>query len=357
MAKTLTEVITEQGLELRDSSGGRKVLPCPFHKGDNEASFTVYPNETYFCFGCEAWGDAVAFLVGFKGMSQSEALEYVGFDYKTPRSEKAQVIKVKNTSKTFKFLFDVAMDYHEFLMNTPGALNYLERRGLTRQTVLKYKLGYTDGQVLNLQTAYEMDLALEIGLINRNSYEMMGHRITIPNLTEPGYCDFIMGRTVTNDKVKYLGTRMPKPLHGFYEVRHSPIIFVVEGHFDWLTLRQWGYPAIAMGGTHGTKSNDYLLADKKLVILPDYDESGIGQKTAESMQAKFGQNAYILDYSELKQSGEKLDISTLGESPGGLHLFTSLVQEQLPWLTSSMSRRILDRWLPTLAGTTPFPLT
>jgi len=357
MAKSLTEVITEQGFQPEETSGGRKTLRCPFHKGDNEASFTIYPNETYFCFGCEVWGDAVNFLVQFKGMSSEEALKYVGFDFKTPRSEKAQVIKVKNTSRTFKFLFDVAMDYHEFLMSTPGAMNYLQKRGLSEDTIRKYRLGYTDGHVLSLNTAHEMELALEIGLINKNSYEMMGHRITIPNLTEEGQCDFIMGRTVTNDKVKYLGARMPKPLHGFYEVRHSPIIFVVEGHFDWLTLRQWGYPAIAMGGTHGTKSNDNLLVDRKLILLPDYDESGIGQKTMETMQKKFGDKAFILDYSELKREGEKLDISTLGESPGGKHLFTTILQEQMPWLIMSMSKRILSRWLPPLVGTTPFPLT
>lgn len=350
MAKTLTEVITEQGLEPEDGNGGRKTLRCPFHKGDNEASFTIYPNQTYFCFGCEVWGDAVNFLVQYKGMSTNEALEYVGFDYKTPRAEKAQVIKVRNTSRTFKFLFDVALEYHDFLMTTPGALNYLRKRGLTDETIVKYKLGYTDGHVLRLQTAHEMEMALEIGLINKHSYEMMGHRITVPNLTEEGYCDFLMGRTVTNDKIKYLGARMPKPLHGFYEIRHSPVIFVVEGHFDWLTLRQWGYPAIAMGGTHGTKSNDTLLLGKKLILVPDYDESGIGLQTMESMAKKFGENAVILDYSELKRSGEKLDISSLAESPGGEYLFSTIVEEQLPWLTF-LSKRIKEKWIPPLLRT------
>lgn len=357
MAKSLSQVIGEQGLELQESGGGRKVLPCPFHLGDNEASFTVYPNETYFCFGCEAWGDAVKFLVDFKGMSNSEALEYVGEDYKTPKADKLQVIKVRNTSRTFKFLFDVAMIYHEFLMETPGALNYLKNRGLSKEIILKYKLGYTDGQVLSLDTAYEMSLALEIGLINKNSYEMMSHRITVPNLTEDGHCDFIMGRTVTNDKVKYLGARMPKPIQGFYEVRHSPVLFVVEGQFDWLTLRQWGYPAIAMSGTHSSRVNDDLLAPKKLVIVPDYDESGVGLDAANKLQKKFGENAVILDYTELRKPHEKLDISKLAESLGGEMLFKTIVSEQLPWLTLSMSNRILNKWFPALVGTIPLVST
>lgn len=352
MAKTLTEVLTEQDLEPQESSGGRKVLPCPFHKGDNEASFTIYPNETYFCFGCEVWGDAVKFLVEYKGFSNHEALEYVGIDYKTPRADKSQVIKVKNTHKTFKFLYEVAEIYHDFLLQTPGAINYLYKRGLTEETILKYKLGYTDGRVVSFNTAYEMDLALEIGLINKNSYEMMSHRITVPNLLEEGYCDFLMGRTVTNDKVKYLGTRMPKPLQGFYEVRHSPVIFVVEGQFDWLTLRQWGYPAIAMSGTHQTLVNAALLEDKKLILVPDYDESHVGENTMNSLKAKFGDRATILDYSELRTGSGKFDVSALAESPGGELLFKTIVTEQLSWLTTFMSNRILMKWFPTLVGST-----
>lgn len=353
MAKSLTEVLIENDLEPKESSGGRQVLPCPFHKGDNEASFTIYPNETYFCFGCEAWGDAVKFLVDYKGITAQEALEIIGIDYKTPRADKAQVIKVKNPSRTYKFLFDVTMEYHEFLMSTPGALNYLDKRGLTRDTIVKYRLGYTDGRVLSLQTAFEMEMALEIGLINKNSYEMMSHRITVPNITEEGHCDFMMGRTVANDKVKYLGARMPKPIQGFFEVRHSPILFIVEGQFDWLTLRQWGYPAIAMSGTHSTRANDQLIAGKKLVIVPDYDESGIGMQAAQKLQQKFGESAMILDYSELRKANEKLDVSTLAESPGGEYLFNTIVREQLPWIMYT-SKRILTKWFPALVTTVPF---
>src|SRR6266550_4160037 len=193
MAKSLLEVITELGFEAQDSSGGRKVVHCPFHTRDNDASFTIYPNETYFCFGCEAWGDAVKFLVDFKGLTHQEALEYVGVDYKTPRADKAQVIKVKNTTETFKFLFDVTNEYHSFLMQTSGALNYLNQRGLSTATIQKYKLGYTDGRVLRL-SVWETQLALEIGLVNKGAYEMLSHRIVIPNLTEDGQADFLIGR-------------------------------------------------------------------------------------------------------------------------------------------------------------------
>jgi DNA primase len=351
MAKTLTEVIGEQGFETLESGSGRRVMKCPFHKGDHEPSLTIYPTETYFCFACDAWGDAVKFLVDLKGWTSQEALDYVGADYKTPKADKTKVIKVRNTLATFRFLHDVAMEYHEFLRATPGALNYLHNRGLNIDTIRKYKIGYTDGHVLRLQTAYEMDLALEIGLINKSSYEMLSHRVTIPNITEEGQCDFMMGRTVINDKVKYLGARMPKPIQGFYEIRHSPVIFLVEGQFDWLTLRQWGYPAAVISGTHLSRANKQLLEGKKIVIVPDYDDTNVGINAANGLKESLGENAVVLDYGELKTGPGKLDISSLAESKGGEFLFQTIVREQLPWLTMNFSRRVLSRYFPSLVDT------
>lgn len=347
MSKSLEEVLTEYEIPLVDSSGGRKVTRCMFHVGDNESSFTVYPNGTYFCFACEVWGDPVTFLVAYKGMSFDEAVAHVGADYKLRTVDKPQVIKVKSTLDTYKFLYEVSEEYHKFLLGMPGALSYLEKRGLTMETIKKYKLGYTDGKVLNLQWVQDQQLALEIGLINKNGFELLSHRITIPNLTEPGYADFLIGRTVTNDRIKYLGARIAKPIHGFYEVRHSPILFLAEGQFDWLTLRQWGFPAAVVGGTHLTKVNLNLIKDKKIIIIPDLDESGIGMKAAKSLQSQLGEFCYILDYSELKNPGEKLDVSSLAETKGGQKLFQTLILEQFPWI-QLISSRTLARWFPTL---------
>jgi hypothetical protein len=188
--------------------------------------------------------------------------------------------------------------------------------------------------------------------MNRDGYEVLSHRITIPNFIDMGFADYIVGRTVTNDKIKYLGTRTPKPIHGFYEVRHSPVIFLAEGQFDWLTLRQWGYPAAVLGGSHLTKSNIILLRDKKVVIVPDYDPENQGMIAANKVKEQLGENAVILDYSELNTSPGKLDISTLAESPGGQMMFTTIVKEQLPWITL-MSNRILAKWFPNFNTTIP----
>jgi DNA primase len=343
VAKTLLEILKEQNIELKESSDGRWVTNCPFHKNDSTPSFTVYPDGHYFCFGggCGVWGDVVKFLVEYLNISSEDALEMVGIDYKPPKQDRKQVIKITNTISMWKFLYKVADEYHKFLMEIPGAQQYLHKRGLSLDTIKKYKIGYTDGDVLNIKWAEDAALAYQSGLVYRNGYEAMAHRITIPNLLDKGECDFIVGRTIINDKVKYYGTRLPKPIFGFHEVRHSPILFVAEGQFDYLTLRQAGYPAIVLGGSHLAKSYDPILSRKTLVVIPDQDESGL--VAATELQNRF-ENVFILDYSDI---GVK-DVGEWGEKYNFEEVFAVKVLEQMGWIRL-LSRRMLEKWLPPLA--------
>jgi DNA primase len=48
----------------------------------------------------------------------------------------------------------------------------------------------------------------------------------------------------------YLGLPGPKPLLGSEAARRGSEVWIVEGLFDWLTVRRWGLPAPALLGTH-----------------------------------------------------------------------------------------------------------
>jgi DNA primase len=340
LSKTLAEVLTEQDIELSPSGNGRWVAVCPFHEGDRDPSFTVYPhNDTYYCFGCSAWGDAVKFLCDYKGWTTTEAQAYVGVDHELRRSEKSRVIKTRDVLRTWEFLDKVATLYHGNLLGTAGATNYLKRRGLTDDTIRVFRLGYTDGRVLSIDLAGDFSLAQECGLINSNGYETLAHRITIPNYCGVGRCDFIMGRTVTNDRIKYLGLRMPKPMYGFTANAKSPILFMAEGQFDWLILQQWGYPSIVMSGSHLPRYHLMSLRDKIVIIIPDNDATG--QETAKKVHASLT-NSYILDYSSL---GVK-DIGELGAIDGGEQQFSKLLEEQEWFKNIRLSKARWMKWLP-----------
>lgn len=55
--------------------GNRLVGRCPFHD-DKHPSFTVYPETgTYYCFGCKAHGDVIAFVMHKRSKTYHQALE------------------------------------------------------------------------------------------------------------------------------------------------------------------------------------------------------------------------------------------------------------------------------------------
>jgi DNA primase len=354
--KTLLDILAENNIEVKSSYSGRSVGHCPFHEGDHTPSFTIYPGDSYYCFGCGVWGDPIKFLVDYKGMTPQEAADYTGSWY---FKEKASgVIKVKNVSETWRFLWMVAEKYHLNLMHNQGALEYLLRRGLSLDTVKDYKIGYTDGFVLNIVTAHDAMLGAEVGLINKDGVESMSHRITIPNILSTRLMvDFMVGRTVINDKVKYLGLRMPKPIIGLSQVQASPVIFLVEGQFDWLTLKQWGYPAVTAGGTNISKANIKSIVDKYVVIIPDYDLNSVGINAANALKEKINNGkTHILNYSSLMIGEEKLDISKLGEREYAEKQFAEIVKEQLPWL-GTLSKQAIETFFPNLTTMTHFQST
>lgn len=351
MIKSLIDILNEEGFKLIAGYSGRYVMECCFHTGDHTPSFTVYPEGNYYCFGCGAWGDPIKFLVDYRGITPQEAYEYTGSWY---NKEKATgVIKVKNVSETWRFLWVVTEQYHNFLMKNHGATEYLLRRGLTLNTLKQYMIGYTDGFVLNINNAHDAALGAEIGLINKDGVESLSHRIIIPNiLHKEQMVDFMAGRTVINNGVKYLGLRMPKPIIGLSMVQASPVVFLVEGQFDWLTLKQWGYPAITAGGTNISRANLISLKDKAVIIIPDYDPSGIGVKAAKLLKEKINYyKTQILDFSSLRMGDEKLDISKLGERSDGERLFAEIVKEQLSWL-GTLSNQTIQNFFPNLTNLT-----
>ena len=48
--------------------------PCPFHQ-EKDASFTVSPDkQIFYCFGCHAGGDVIAFMAKAESLTQLESV-------------------------------------------------------------------------------------------------------------------------------------------------------------------------------------------------------------------------------------------------------------------------------------------
>lgn len=54
------------------TSGDKRRTLCPFHR-EKSPSFFIYPNNSYYCFGCGVHGNAIDFMVKKLGYSFQEA--------------------------------------------------------------------------------------------------------------------------------------------------------------------------------------------------------------------------------------------------------------------------------------------
>src|SRR5260221_7542995 len=71
-------------------AGANYAACCPFHS-EKTPSFTVSPaKQFYHCFGCEAHGTAIGFLMEFAGKSFPEAVEALARDagLEVPREQR-----------------------------------------------------------------------------------------------------------------------------------------------------------------------------------------------------------------------------------------------------------------------------
>ena len=124
---------------------------CPFHS-EKSPSFTVYPQDnSFYCFGCGAGGDAITFIRKRENLDYPDAVEFLanragitivkddrGLYKSTPKIDRSRIFKM-NT--------DAAKYFHKRLFDdTPEAKNALayftQERKLSLSTIKHFGLGY-----------------------------------------------------------------------------------------------------------------------------------------------------------------------------------------------------------------------
>ena len=120
---------------------------CPFHS-EKTPSFTVFPdNQSFFCFGCEAGGDAFTFIMRMENLDYKGSLEFLakraGVELPAdPRGEREgvsrkRVLEMNLIAARFwrDCLFDPAI-------GRAGMAYLLEKRGLSPAIIRRFGLGY-----------------------------------------------------------------------------------------------------------------------------------------------------------------------------------------------------------------------
>ncbi len=253
---------------------------CPFHN-EKTPSFWVSPvKQFYHCFGCGAHGTALGFLMEYDKLSFPEAIEELasrlGLD--VPREAGSQPDTAGSTTPLYDMNLRVAKYFASVLPNDARAKEYAVKRGLTRETVEKFMIGFATNswnEVLKRFGAKDADRKAlsDCGLIIERErtdsrtldrhYDRFRDRLMFPIRDSRGRVLAFGGRIIDAGEPKYLNSpetllfHKGRELYGLYEVRQSRAtlkrLLVVEGYMDVARLHQAGVNyAVATLGTATT---------------------------------------------------------------------------------------------------------
>ncbi len=277
----IIDVISER-ITLKKAGRNHQAL-CPFHKEKSPSFSANQDKQFYYCFGCGASGNAVGFVMDHDHVDFPEAVEMLArrAGMQVPR-ESGTIEKRERYDALYKQLTKASDWYIEQLKNqssSSDAGSYLQRRGLDKDTIERFQLGYAppgwDNIIQGLgNTPERLRLLLDSGLVVENeerksTYDRFRDRVIFPIRDQRGRVIAFGGRVLGDEKPKYLNSpetpvfQKGRELYGLYEARQAnrdlSQILVVEGYMDVIALAQQGINnAVATLGT--ATSADHLTS-------------------------------------------------------------------------------------------------
>ncbi len=285
-------------------TGRNYVGLCPFHS-EKTPSFSVSPEKQIFhCFGCQTGGNLFTFIMQMEGLSFPEAVRYLGekagiqVDYRPVTPEEKRRTHLR---EELQKLHALAQKYYQHCLwessQGKNALQYLYNRGIEKETIQEFGLGYAPDGWENLVTVFkkkghDLDLALKSGLINQKTpgryFDYFRHRLMFPIMDRQGKIIAFGGRIMGNQEPKYLNSpetelfNKRKTLYGFHQalpfVRQSGEALIVEGYMDVILLYQHQIRnAVAPLGTSLTADQVSLLRGRLETLTLAFDADSGGQ--------------------------------------------------------------------------------
>lgn len=305
--KLSIEEVVSWYVQLKPAGSSLKAR-CPFH-AEKTPSFVVSAvRGTYHCFGCGVGGDMFSFVQGIEGVDFKGALKML--------ADKAGVTLTYDTSAPhndkdilYALLEDAVAFYESHLQNNKPAREYLLARGLSDETITKFRLGYAPDSWDALYTfmhgkKYNDKDIERAGLIKKSEkgsgyYDRFRSRIMFPINDSVGRPVGFSGRIFGNDTeaAKYINSPETELydkssiLFGFDKakqaMRRNKFAVIVEGQMDLLLSHQIHYAnTVALSGTALTSNQVRAIGrlTKNMVIALDADTAGI-EATRKSARA------------------------------------------------------------------------
>ncbi len=283
--------------------GRRWVGLCPFH-GEKTPSFSVNADEGfYYCFGCQAKGDAITFVREIEHLDFVDAVRRLADKAGITIREEANAGRDSQRRKVFVDAMEQATEwYHQRLLvgaDAGQARDYLRSRGYDGDVVRRFRLGWApDGwdELCQALTLSE-DIAVGAGLAFKNRrgrlQDAFRARVLFPICDPSGHPVALGGRVLPGsaDPAKYKNsTETPiyskrRTLYALNWAKQDIIkrdeVVVCEGYTDVIGLFGAGVErAVATCGTALAEEHVKLLRGFASRVVLAFDADGAGQSAA-----------------------------------------------------------------------------
>lgn len=277
---------------------------CPFHDEKTPSFYVNDQKQFYHCFGCGAHGDVITWMIEQRGLGFMDAIKELAAEagMEVPAPDPAAAKKAEKRAELVDVTTAAQNWFVENLRGAEGreALDYLKRRGLSKETLREFGFGYApeDKQALanalpNFEPAMLADSGMRIVTDDGSTYDRFRGRVMLPIQDARGRVIAFGGRILAKREgvAKYLNSPdtplfdKGRTLYNLHRAspasRQSGRVIVVEGYMDVVALHQAGFEdAVAPLGTALTETQLEMLWRMVEVPILCFDGDAAGQRAA-----------------------------------------------------------------------------
>ena len=299
-----------RGVELK-RHGADLIGRCPFHD-DKTPSLVITPAKNlWHCLGaCQIGGTVIDWVMKAEGVSFRHAVELLQNDYSplaadadAPPAKRSTVKKLamplEREAEDAKLTMQVVDYYHQTLLQSPEAMQYLTKRGIaSAEAIRTFKLGYANRTLgYRLPAANRVEGAQirgrlqRLGLLRESGHEHFNGSLVMPIISDSGEVTEIYGRKIL-DRLRPgtpLHLYLPGPHRGVWNgaaLETSKEVILCEALIDALTFWCAGYRNVtASYGVEGFTADHLNLFKQSGTerVLIAYDRDDAGECAAEKL--------------------------------------------------------------------------
>lgn len=242
------------GIDIESEMDNDFMIFCPYHNNFRTPAGEVSKSTgMFFCFSCQETKDLVELVMHVSNRTYFEAIRFITSKGKDTDIEQFVNRALVQIPEYMAFDELTIKRLNNQALTSPRAISYYEGRRITKESIIKFSLGYSEKQDM----------------------------VTVPVHSPDGMAVGFVGRSIEGKDFKNT-PKLPKAkvLFNLHRIKTSDKVYVVESSFDAIRLDQVGLSAVATLGANVSNTQMDLLQKyfNNIIVIADNDEAGGNMK-------------------------------------------------------------------------------